>query len=266
VIQPPVPASGAEVALHYDTLDPFYREIWGEHLHHGLFDAEGPGDPQEAAARLLALVADRAGIRPGVDVCDVGCGYGATARVLAEDYGARVTGLTISEAQWRHGQVAAAHLEGVELHLRDWMANGLAESSFDAVVAIESFSHMPCPRRFFQEIARVLRPGGRFVVCAWLSAPEPGRLASRHLLQAICREGRLARLATVDEVRALVREAGLEMGAVEDLTRRVAPTWTVSAGRMAAGILTRRDYRRFLLRSGAGDRVFALTVFRIRLA
>lgn len=266
MISSPVPASGAEVALHYDTLDPFYREIWGEHLHHGLFDPGTSGDPQEAAARLLALVAERAGVRPGARVCDVGCGYGATARVLAEEYGARVTGLTISEAQWRHGQAATGHLRGVELHLRDWMSNGLEANRFDAVVAIESFSHMPCPHQFFHEVARVLRPGGRFVVCAWLSAPDPGPVASRHLLEPICREGRLARLATADEVRTLVRGAGLEVGTAEDLTRRVAPTWTVSAGRMAVGILSRRHYRRFLLSSGAVDRVFALTVFRIRLA
>lgn len=266
MISSPVPVTGEEVARHYDVLDRFYREVWGEHLHHGLFDPGGPTDRQEAALRLVTLVAERAGIRPGARVCDVGCGYGAAARVLAEEYGARVTGLTLSRAQWEWGQTATDHIPGVELLLGDWLENALPAESFDALLAIECLSHVPDPRRFFGEVARVLRPGGRFVICAWLSSPDAGRVAVRHLLEPICREGRLSGLATADEIRGMVREAGLELDSSEDLTRRVAPTWTISAGRVLGGLISRRDYRRFLFRSGEQDRVFALTVFRIRWA
>lgn len=266
MISPAVPASGAEVARHYDVLDPFYREVWGEHLHHGLFDADGDGDRLEAALRLLALVAERAGIRPGARVCDAGCAYGAGARILAEEYGARVTGITPSEAQFRHGRASTAHLQGVELRLGHWTDGAMEPDAFDAVVSIEWLPHEPCPVAFFREVARVLRPGGRFVVAGWMVDPEAGAAAARYLLEPICREGRLTHLATAAEIRGFIREAGLEMGTVEDLTRRVAPTWTVSAARMAMGLLVRQEYRRFLLRSGSPDRIFALTVLRIRLA
>lgn len=266
MIRPREPVDGAGVARHYDDLDRFYRELWGEHLHHGLFGNGGSQEPQAAAARLLTLVADRAGIRPGARICDVGCGYGATARVLAEEYGARVTGLTLSRAQLEHARGGTSHLPGVELRLQDWMENDLPSASFDAVLAIESLSHMPDKGRFFREAARVLKPGGRIVVCAWLAREEPRGWEVRGLLEPICTEGRLAGLANRSEVRGLMRDAGLQISSDEDLSRRVAPTWTISARRLAAGVLRSADYRRFLLRSGVVDRVFALTVLRIRLA
>ena len=91
-----------QVSGHYDDLDALYREIWGEHLHHGLWTT-GRESAEAAVVALVARVADAAAIRPGDRVCDVGCGYGATSRWLAENRGARVTGLTISERQHAHG-------------------------------------------------------------------------------------------------------------------------------------------------------------------
>ena len=52
--------------------------------------------PEEATRRLIEVVAGEAGIESGSAVCDVGCGYGGTARMLYREYGAEVTALTIS--------------------------------------------------------------------------------------------------------------------------------------------------------------------------
>src|SRR3954452_16809993 len=83
------------VASHYDERDSFYREIWGEHVHHGYW-ATGQETPAEAALSLLDLLADRLRLEPGLRVCDIGCGYGAAARYLAERHGLEVIGVTIS--------------------------------------------------------------------------------------------------------------------------------------------------------------------------
>src|SRR3712207_6969360 len=50
-----------------------------------------------------------------------------------------------------------------EILVRDWLANGLPDHHFDAVIAIESSTHMPDRARVFAEMHRVLRPGGRLV-------------------------------------------------------------------------------------------------------
>src|SRR3978361_1598672 len=54
-------------------------------------------------------------------------------------------------------------------HRRDWLDNGLPDAAFDRAYAIESSEHMVDKARFFSEAWRVLKPGGRLVVCAWLS-------------------------------------------------------------------------------------------------
>ena len=56
MIRPSRPQTTAAVAAHYDELDPFYREVWGEHVHHG-FWATGRESPTAAAEALVDLVA-----------------------------------------------------------------------------------------------------------------------------------------------------------------------------------------------------------------
>src|SRR5262245_40864179 len=72
-------------------------------------------------------------------------------------------------------------------------------ASFDVVIAIESSEHMANLEEFFAEAARVLKPGGRFVVCAWLSKESPPAWERRLLLEPICREGRLRGMGSAAE-------------------------------------------------------------------
>jgi tocopherol O-methyltransferase len=259
-----VPLAAGEVARHYDDLDRFYRRIWGEHVHHGYW-GRGAGSAAEAAEHLVDLVAERLAPRPGELICDIGCGYGATARRLALRHGASVTGVTLSGAQ-----LAAARpghsAENPRLLQADWLANPFPDRAFDAAVAIESSEHMPDLARFFAECARTLRPGGRLVLCAWLAAEDASPWAVGRLLEPICREGRLAQLGTAPEYRAGLERAGFRVRAVEDISRHVARTWTICLVRAAALVVTDRDARRFMLDRAQPNRVFALTLLRLRVA
>ncbi len=258
------PLNPQDVAAHYDDLDRFYREVWGEHVHHGIWQSRRD-TAAEATRRLIAVVAEQARLQPGDEVCDVGCGYGGTARVLAGDHGARVTALTISRAQHEHALARDPAAANPRYLLRDWLDNGLASDSFDAVLAIESSEHMADLGAFFAEAYRVLRPGGRFVVCAWLTREAPRRWETRHLLEPICREGRLRGMGSAGEYDRLARAAGLVPVAFQDVSRQVKKTWPICAGRVAVGLLREPSYRRFLFRGGP-NRVFALTLLRIWLA
>lgn len=70
---PRLPQTAGAVAAHYDDLDPFYREVWGEHVHHGYW-ASGRESAADAAEALVDLLADRLRLSPGLLVCDIGCG------------------------------------------------------------------------------------------------------------------------------------------------------------------------------------------------
>jgi tocopherol O-methyltransferase len=257
-------ATPDDVARHYDHLDRWYREIWGEHLHHG-FWRTGRESPDVATRQLVLEAADAAGIGPGQKIVDVGCGYGATAELLARERGARVTGVTISHAQHERANARAAALgnETLTFLLRDWMDNRLESDSFDAGIAIESASHMPDKQRFFGELARVLRPGGRVALCVWAAADAPRNWEVRHMLEPICREGRLPGLATGGEYRAWMDEAGFEAVEIRDLSRAVRRTWTICATRCARRWLSDAELRRFVLHGRSPERIFGLTMFRL---
>ena len=255
--------TGEAVASHYDELDPYYRSLWGQHVHHGLWET-GRESPQEAVVALSRRVAERAAIREETRVCDVGCGYGATARLLASDYGARVTGVTVSRKQY---EGAAAHGgTNPDFILRDWMENDLPAGSFDAVIAIESTEHLPDVAHGIREMSRVLVPGGRLVICAWMAGPAPKLWEVRHLLEPICREGCLVGMGNEADYHRWIADAGLAMETVEDLSRQVRRTWPICIRRTIAGFFTDPSLRRYLLGSMGRNRVFALTLMRIWIA
>jgi tocopherol O-methyltransferase len=264
MIIPRTVQTARSVALHYDSLDRFYREIWGEHVHHGLWRT-GRETPLQAVEALTALVAGRLEIGQGDAVCDIGCGYGATARLLADRWGAKVTGLTLSARQLAFA--AERHPRAnPRLIWQDWLENDFPDAIFDAALSIESSEHMVDKPRFFAEASRTLKPGGRFVVCAWLSAEAPGPAAIRHLLEPICREGRLPSMGSESEYRRMIAEAGLSLTGFEDVTRQVCKTWRLCLTRAARAVMTRQSYRAFLLDPANGDRLFAVTLLRILIA
>jgi len=261
---PPEPSVEA-IAAHYDSLDRFYRDIWGEHVHHGLW-LSGRESPEEAVVQMSRRVLDRLELPPGARIADIGCGYGATARLAAEGSGARVVGFTVSAAQKSYADRFVPARGAVDIRLQDWAGAQFADGELDGAFALESLEHFADKAGFARKLRRALRPGGRLVIATWLRSDRVCAWSQRHLLDALCREGRQPRLTTAGALCATLRAAGFPEVDVEDLTRRVARTWNVIIGRTAMRLVTRRQYRRYLFQSTAVDRVFAFTACRIWLA
>lgn len=265
MIRPRLSQTTEAVAAHYDELDQFYREIWGEHVHHGYWRT-GRETSSEATDALVDLLADRLGLTAGQAVCDIGCGYGAAAQRLAERHDLQVTGVTVSAAQARRGAARAPIRGRMEILLQDWLSNGFGDAVFDQGYAIESSEHMPDMDRCFDEAYRTIRRGGGFAVLAWLASDTPRGWQIRHLLEPICREGRLPGLATVAEYRDFGARAGFDWVGFEDLSVRVRRTWVICVARAIGRLATDARYRRFVTDATATNRVFALTLIRILAA
>ena len=256
------PMTSDDVAGHYNDLDRFYRDLWGEHLHHGLW-LTGKESPDEATIQLTEHLADQMQIEPGQRVCDIGCGYGATSRYLAKERNVKVTGLTISSAQHRFAMEKAAGKDNPSFLLENWERNSLADESMDGAISIECVSHVENKQVYFDQIARVLKPGRRAVFTVWLACDEPTRFQQRHLLELICREGRLPGMGTVEEYAAMIRHAGLEQLDFEDVSRKVRKTWRICARRLGLALFTRPSYWRFLFTRQSRHAIFLVTVYRI---
>lgn len=257
--------TSAAIAEHYDELDPFYREIWGEHVHHGLW-TDGRETPDQAVEALVAHLAGTLDLQPNQHICDVGCGYGATAEWLADRHDVRVTGVTLSSVQLRQAQTRTAVSPLLHFIQQDWLENTFESETFDHVIAIESSEHMPDKQRFFDEAFRTLRPGGRFAVYAWLARDGARPWEERYLLEPICREGRLPGMGSEAEYRAWASKAGLVVDGFEDLSARVRRTWALCTGGVAKKLVTQPHYRRYLLDVHAKNRIFVLSVPRIWIA
>lgn len=261
MIYPDTVQDSKSVQEHYDSLDFWYRKLWGDHLHHGLW-LTGKESKEEAVEKLIELVAAKGSIKPGMSICDIGCGYGATSRYLTEKYQARMSAFSLSGRQLEYARLKD---QLTCYYHQDWLENHLPSQSMDLAISIESSEHMVDKAQFFQEIYRTLKPSGKVVVCAWLSKENPKQWEIRHLLEPICREGRLPSLGSVSDYTQWMMAAGFQSIEFEDLTQNVKKTWTLSAQNMLFE-LKNKEFRHFLFKEKPKDRIFAKTVFRILCA
>jgi len=120
-----------QIVRHYDELSPFYRDVWGVHIHHGYWNT-GKETKEEAQEQLIRELISRAGIKNGSRILDVGCGLGGSAIFLSKCLGAHVTGITISPIQVKIGNDLATQSDAdVRLILMDAEALQM-DDRFDA--------------------------------------------------------------------------------------------------------------------------------------
>ena len=96
-----------KIIEHYDIVSPYYRSLWGEHLHHGYW-IRGDESKEKAQLQLIEHLAQMANVKPGSDILDIGCGFGASSLYLAKNYKAAVIGITNSSVQVQMAIKAAA--------------------------------------------------------------------------------------------------------------------------------------------------------------
>lgn len=216
-------------AEHYDRVTSAWQMLLGDELHYGVFD-EGNESLQEATAALTALMIDGADLAPGLDVLDVGCGSGAPACQLVGEFGVRVVGITTSGVGIAAARQRAASLglRDAAFEQRDGTDNQLPDNSFDRVWVLES-SHLMRERdRLVAECARVLRPGGRVILCDLVKHRDIGfqevrdRREEFAVLRAAFGDAHMHSLAYYSSAFAA---AGLEVERVLDLTEATLPTF-----------------------------------------
>ncbi|NIM69447.1 MAG: methyltransferase domain-containing protein [Xanthomonadales bacterium] len=176
---------------HYEVPAAFFAEVLGaEGKYSSCYWGKGVATLDAAERHALQVTCERAGIRDGMAVLDLGCGWGSLSLWIARHFPrCRVLSVSNSASQREHIAARAARLElrNVEVLTRD-MNEFDTPRRFDRVVSIEMFEHMRNWAELFRRIERWLQPGGRFFMhvfahraCAYEFADRgPSDWMSRH--------------------------------------------------------------------------------------
>jgi tocopherol O-methyltransferase len=211
---------------HYDLISPYYRSLWGEHLHHGYW-IRGDESKEKAQLQLIEHLAQRTSVKPGSDILDIGCGFGATSLYLARQYNAAVTGITISPVQLEMAIQAAAtqHLD-VKFLLMDAEAMNF-QKQFDVLWSVESISHYQNLQGFFASAAKLLKPGGSFAITDWFKKENLTRAETRKFIEPIDK-GMMVELKVMNDYEHFLTSNGLQIMHREILNKNCAKTWDLS--------------------------------------
>jgi MPBQ/MSBQ methyltransferase len=202
------------IGFYRGGLNPFDREAMFEQLN------------LEVASRLQLGPEDHAFL------IDLGCGMGAVARTVARYYkNSTIKGVTIAPSQVRIASKLNARQgldRRIEILRADYTNMPFKDSEANGVFAVESacYAEGPAKEKLIHEMARVLGPGGRFVIAdCFVMRPEKefGTLLNL-CYRAACRNWAVTEMCTLENVVATLEKHGFGNIIVEDISWRAAPS------------------------------------------
>jgi cyclopropane-fatty-acyl-phospholipid synthase len=216
------------IIAHYDLSNELYATFLDASMTYSCARFEHPGQALADAQRAkLVGIAERARLEPGLEVLEIGCGWGAFAVLAAREYGCRVTAITLSDAQADHVR-ALVEREGltdrIEVRIQDYRH---VTETFDRIVSIEMLEAVGHRYlgTFFNAVDRLLAPDGLAVVQV-ITIPDQRERAYRRrpdfIQRAIFPGGHLPSLTTIS--RAMTRRSRLMVEELENLGPHYAET------------------------------------------
>jgi cyclopropane-fatty-acyl-phospholipid synthase len=261
------------VSHHYDLSQEFYRLFLDEDLQYSCAYFEQPDLTLEAAQLAKKRhIAAKLQLEPGMNVLDIGSGWGGLGLYLARRFDVDVLGVTLSEEQHALAveRAQAEEISGsVHFELRDYRE--LSER-FDRIVSVGMFEHVGVNhyRTFFDKCATLLKPDGVMLLHS-IGRFGPPTATSAFIRKYIFPGGYIPALS---EVLPAIEKAGLMVGDIEILRLHYAETlrfWRqrfLENRKRAAAIYDERFCRTwefYLAASEAAFRWQDLMVFQIQL-
>jgi len=161
--------SKKNIHAHYDIGNSFYRLWLDETLNYSSawFDGNLQQPMVQAQWAKVRRALAECEVQPGQRVLEIGCGWGALAELGAREFGAHVTGVTLSSEQLAHARQRlqdAGLSEQADLRLQDY--RDIGDGPFDAIASIEMFEAVGREYwdSYFQTVHDKLKPGGRACV------------------------------------------------------------------------------------------------------
>ena len=156
---------------HYDLGNDLYERMLDERMVYSCaYWGAGAATLDEAQLHKLDMICRKLELQPGMNLLDIGCGWGGLARHAAERYGARVTGITVSKEQQTLARRVCQGLP-VDIQLVDYrqLAKDLKTTGarpFDRISSVVMFEHVGPKnyRAYFDAAHDLLAPDGLFLL------------------------------------------------------------------------------------------------------
>ena len=218
------------IAHHYDVGNEFYELVLGRSMTYSCAYYEQEPGPAfglaEAQQAKCDLVANKLGLKPGMRLLDVGCGWGAFVCTAASNYGVDAVGITLSREQADYAR-RRADAEGVgdrvEIRIQDY--RDVQDGPYDAIASIGMAEHVGQAMlpTYSADLFALLRPGGRLLNHAISRRPgSPGGFSRTSFIgRYVFPDGELEPLAVMVEA---LEDAGFEVRDVESLREHYALT------------------------------------------
>jgi cyclopropane-fatty-acyl-phospholipid synthase len=215
------------ISHHYDVSNRFYEWVLGPSMAYTCACYPRPdASLEEAQAYKHDLVARKLGLRPGMRLLDVGCGWGGMVRHAAREYGVQALGVTLSkqQASWAQHAIEEQGLSGLA-EVRHLDYRDVTEGDFDAVSSIGLTEHIGQAQLpgYFSFLLGKLRPEGRLLNHC-ITRPDnqgPARVAGGFINRYVFPDGELEGPGFL---LSLMNDTGFEVRHEENLREHYALT------------------------------------------
>ncbi len=264
------------VTHHYDTGNDFFARFLDPQMVYSCAYFLDPWETLERAQRRkLEVICRKLGLRPGMRLLDVGCGWGALVVYAAAEYGVTCVGVTLSseQASWAERLAKEAGVgDRVTILQRDYRE---VDGRFDAIASVGMFEHVGRKElhTYFGRLRALLEPGGAVLNHGIVTrAREVSRRRPTFVNTYVFPDGELE---PIDEVVGAAEDAGLELRDAESLRRHYAVTlrhWVANLEAnhdeavAAADERTYRIWRAYMAGSAIGFEQGGISVFQLLLA
>ena len=200
----------------YSLITDFYEYGWGESFH---FAAREKGESfEKSIIRQELAIAENIGLKPGMNVLDLGCGVGGPMRNIVKGTGGKVTGITINEYQVGRCETLnkAAKLEHLtEIIQGNFMdlTKVFKDRKFDGAYAIEAACHASNTQALYEQVFAVLKPGASFASYEWLRTDkyDPSNKTHVDIVDGIAEGNALPEVRTIEDCIQAAKGAGFEV-------------------------------------------------------
>ncbi len=147
---------------HYDMGNDLYRCMLDKRMIYSCAYWEKASNLDEAQEAKLDLICRKLGLKPGMRVLDIGCGWGGTAKFAAQRYKVEVVGITVSDKQYQLGKKLCNGFP-VEIRLQDYRS---LDGVFDRILSIGMIEHVGYKNyaEFMRVVKKCLNNDGLFLL------------------------------------------------------------------------------------------------------